>query len=91
MRRKYVRKWLLLRKNRICPEVAVDGQILPAKSKKFKLPEKIEIFRKFAWKNRNVFDRIQDPQISNQIDAVGSNSIYRQCVITKIFNVTLLH
>ena len=38
-----------------------------------KLPEKIEIFRKFAWKI-DFFTRIHDPQIhapqiSNQIDA----------------------
>ena len=33
-----------------------------------KLREKIEIFGKFAWKNR-FFTLIHDPQISNQIDA----------------------
>jgi len=38
----------------IFPEVAVNGQFLPGKAKYFvKLPEKIEIFRKFYWKNRN--------------------------------------
>jgi len=43
MHRKYVRKWRLLRRNRIiCLEVAVNGQFLPGKSIFFKLPEKIE-------------------------------------------------
>ena len=33
MYRKYVRKWLLLKKNRIiCPEIAVNSQFLPGKS-----------------------------------------------------------
>jgi len=53
MYRKYVRKeWLLKRNRIICPEVAINEQFLPGKSI-FWLPEKIEIFRKFAWKNRN--------------------------------------
>ena len=34
MYRKYVRKWLLLKINRIiCPDVAVNEQFLPGKSK----------------------------------------------------------
>ena len=59
MYRKYVRKWRLLKRNRIiCPEVAVNEQFLPGKSNFFKLPEKskffenlpekIEIFQKFG-------------------------------------------
>jgi len=50
MYRKYVRKWCLLKRNRIIfPEIAVNGQFLPGKSKFFvKLPEKFEIFWKFA-------------------------------------------
>src|SRR6218665_818121 len=60
MYRKYVRKWRLLKRNRIiCPEVAVNEQFLPGKSnfiifteKIENLPEKIEIFLKFAWKNQ---------------------------------------
>jgi len=36
-----------------------------------KLPEKIEIFRKFGLKNRHFFTRIHDPQISNRIDAAA--------------------
>ena len=60
MYKKNVRKWSLLKKNRIiCPAVAVNEQFLPGKSKFFgKLSEKsnlfknffeeIEIFRKFT-------------------------------------------
>ena len=44
MYRKYVRKWLLLKRNRIiCPEVAVNGLFLLGKSI-FLLPEKFKIF-----------------------------------------------
>src|SRR6218665_319347 len=52
MYRKYVRKWSLLKRNRIiCLEIAVNSQFLPGKSKVFvKLPEKIEICQKFARK-----------------------------------------
>ena len=52
MYRKYVRKWWLLKRNRIiCPEVAVNGQFVHGKSKSFvKLLVKIESFRKFAWR-----------------------------------------
>src|SRR6218665_3642061 len=40
-----------------------------------KLPEKIEIFRKFAWKDRNLFDPDpRPPKISNQIDATDKLS-----------------
>jgi len=54
MYRKYVRKWWLLKRNRkMCPEVAVNGQFLPGKSKLFLNCLKIEIFQKFAWKSRN--------------------------------------
>src|SRR6218665_2677528 len=91
MYRKYVRKWLLLKRNRIIwPEVAVNRHFLLGKSifliacknqnfRKFawktrysfvKLPEKIEIFRKFACRNRNFLPGSTTPQISNQIDAV---------------------
>jgi len=35
------------------------------------LPEKIEIFRKFAWKKRHFLTRIHDPQISNETDAAS--------------------
>jgi len=45
---KCVRKWGLLKRNRIiCPEVAVglNEQFLPGKSNFFKLPEKIENFQ----------------------------------------------
>ena len=65
MHRKYVRKWWLLKINRIiCPEIAVNSQFLPGKSIFFgNLPlklgilykitfKKMEIFRKFALKNR---------------------------------------
>ena len=77
MYRKYVRKWWLLKRNRmICPEVAVNEQFLAGKSKFFlNMSEKIEIFRKFAWKNRffgeivwknrNFVDPDPRPQISN--------------------------
>ena len=54
MYRKYARKWWLLKKNRIIrPEVAVNEQCLPGNSTFSSLPGKIEIFQKFAWKNRN--------------------------------------
>jgi len=57
----------------MCLKISKFLENLPGKSKFFvKLPEKIEISRKFAWKNRNLVDpvtRIHDPQISNQIDA----------------------
>jgi len=36
-----------------------------------KLPEEIEIFRKFGWKNQHFLTRIHDFQISNQIDAAA--------------------
>ena len=66
MHRKYVRKWWLLKRNRIiliCPEVAVNGQFLSGKSKFYlKLPEKNrnfseiclenQTFLESAWKNR---------------------------------------
>ena len=49
MYRKHVRKWRLLKRNRIiCPEVAVNEQFLPGKTNFFKLPEKIEMFHKFG-------------------------------------------
>jgi len=41
---KVVNHWRMKRNRIICPEVAVNEQFLP---------EKIEISRKFAWKNRN--------------------------------------
>src|SRR6218665_3435509 len=45
MYRKYVRKWLLLKRNRIfCPEIAVNGQFFALKIKFFELLEKIKIF-----------------------------------------------
>src|SRR6218665_1618208 len=45
MYRKYVRKWLLLKRNRIiCPEVAVNRHFFAWKIKFFQLPEKIKIF-----------------------------------------------
>jgi len=40
-----------------------------------KLPEKIELFWKFAWKNRNFFTWIHNPQISNQIDAAELKAV----------------
>ena len=48
-------KEVTLKRNRIiCPEVVVNDQFLPEKSKfVFKLPEKIKTFQKIAWKNRN--------------------------------------
>jgi len=57
MYRKYVRKWWLLKRNWIiCPEIVVNSQFLHGKINVFvKLPEKIEIFRKFALKNRHFF------------------------------------
>ena len=69
MYRNYARKWWLLKRYRIIsPEVAVNEQFLPGKSIFFKLPEKskffenlpgkIEICKKFAWKNRNIFGKI---------------------------------
>src|SRR6218665_667425 len=56
MYREYVRKWWLLKTNRIiCPEVAVNGQFLPGKLKfLLKLPDKIEILRKF-------YDSVNNP------------------------------
>jgi len=56
-------------KNREFSEICLE------KSKFF--PVKIEIFRTFAWKNRNFFD--PDPpifQISNQNDAAGRMGLY---------------
>ena len=70
MYRMYVRKWWLLKRNRIIwPEVVVNEQFLPGKSKfsknclkkfarknknSFKdLPGQIKIFCKIAWRNRN--------------------------------------
>jgi len=69
--RKYVWKWWLLKRNKIIwPEVAVNGQVLPVKLKCFvRLPENIEIFRKFASKNRITLPGSTTTQISNQIDA----------------------
>jgi len=76
MYRKYVRKWRLLKRNRIiCPEVAVNEQFLPGKSNGFlnclrkskffktlvKLPEKIEISLKCARKIEIFLTRIHDP------------------------------
>src|SRR6218665_2366272 len=50
MYRKYDRKWLLLKRNRIiCPEVAVNGQFVE-KSNFFNCLKKIKNFRKFACK-----------------------------------------
>ena len=41
MYRKYVRKWLLLKRNRIiCQEIAVNGQFFAWKIEFFELPEK---------------------------------------------------
>ena len=62
MYRKYVRKWWLLKRNRIiCPEIALNSQFLPGKSKLFvKLPKKIEIFRKFTLKNRIFFFKLPE-------------------------------
>src|SRR6218665_190169 len=56
-------------KNQFFSEICLE------KSKSLvKLPEKIEIFRKFACKNRNCFDPDPRPsQISNQIDAAVAN------------------
>src|SRR6218665_2452157 len=62
MHRKYVRKWRLLRRNRIiCLEVAVNGQFLPGKSIFFKLPEKIEFFLNLPGKIELLLTRIHDP------------------------------
>ena len=71
MYRKYVRKWWLLKRNRIiCPEVAVSGQFLPGKAKKllwncfksrifsYNLPRKIEMFWWNCLKNRNFFGNL---------------------------------
>src|SRR6218665_2536245 len=46
MYRKYVRKWRLLKRNRIiCSEIAVNSQFLPGKSEFFvKLPKKSKFF-----------------------------------------------
>jgi len=59
MYRKYVRKWLFFKRNRIIsPDVGlvVNDQFLPGNSNVFvKLPEKFEIFRKFALENRFCF------------------------------------
>ena len=44
----------------ICPEVAVNGQFLPGNRICFKLPEKIESFPKFAWRNRNLFVKLPE-------------------------------
>ena len=64
--RKCIRKWWLLKRNRkLFPEVAVNEEFLPWKSKLFlivrkksksfeNLPEKIEIFQKISWKYRNL-------------------------------------
>jgi len=61
MYRKYAWKWWLLKGYRvICPEVAVNGQFLAEKSKKFKLPEKIEIFQKFAWKKLEFLENLPE-------------------------------
>ena len=60
----YVRKWWLLKRNRIiCQEVAVNGQFLPGNSNFFKFPEKSKFFgnlpgkskflSEIAWRNRH--------------------------------------
>ena len=74
MHRKYVRKWWLLKRNRIiCPEVAVNGQFLPGKSTLLvKLPEKPKCFVNLPGKIKILLTRIHDPQISNQIDATAT-------------------
>ena len=61
MYRRYVRKWWLLKRNRIiCPEAAVNGQFCLENWN----------FCEIAWKIE-FFTRVHDPQISNQIDAAG--------------------
>ena len=50
----YIRKWWLLKRNRIiCQEVAVNSPFWPGNSIFFKFPEKSKFVLKFAWKNRN--------------------------------------
>src|SRR6218665_3666678 len=53
----------------ICPEAAVNGQFYLENRFFLNCLKNSKIFRKFAWKNRNLLTRIHDPQISNQIDA----------------------
>ena len=61
MYRKYIRKWWILKWNRIiCQDVAVNGQFLPGNSKFILIIWKIEIFSKFAWKNRNLLVKLPE-------------------------------
>ena len=89
MYRKYVRKWWLLKRNRIiCPEVAVNGQFLPGKSNNFlnclklflKLPPKSENIWKFAWKNRNLFD--PDPRPPDLKPDWRRCKVHVQCIVS---------
>src|SRR6218665_1218011 len=82
MYREYVRKWSLFKRNRIiCPEVAVNGQFLPGKSKFvfdiclenkifFNCLKKLKFIGNLPGTIEMFFTRLHDPQISNQIDAV---------------------
>ena len=55
----YVRKWWLLKRNRIiCPEVAVNYQCLPVKSNFLWNCLKNQNFQKFAWEKSNFLCQI---------------------------------
>ena len=52
-----------------CLEIRFFLNFLKKRNFLVKLSEKVEIFRKFAWKMEILLTRIHAPQISNQIDA----------------------
>jgi len=97
MYRKYVKKWILLKRSRIiCPEVAVNGQFCLDKRKKrsfgnfclsnrnclVKLPEKIGIFGKSAWKNRFFFTWIHDPlRFSTRLTPLLLTAVILHCTL----------
>ena len=88
MYRKYVRKWWLLKRNRIiCIKIAVNRQFsLENSNFLWNYLKKIAIFRKFAWKIELFLIRIHAPQISNQY---RRPSTLRQWCISPCFRIPL--
>ena len=60
------------------PEKSIFFLEICLKNRNFlvKLPEKIEIFRKFACQNRNSFPGSTTPQISNRIDGADVRGVH---------------
>ena len=57
-----------MKRNRIiCQELAVNGKFLPKNRLFVKLPEQIKVFRKFAWKNRNVLPGSTTPRFQTRL------------------------